>query len=161
MTAVATSSVGAAALQLRVSGASFDDVARTLGLSSAKAAIRTVTNELAARAEEDVDGRTRLRAEQSMALEELRKGVWDKATDPESDEHIPAIRTAVTIMDRQAKLHGLDAPSEVVVHTPTQTELDQWVSTMVRSTMPTVEMADPDVMLGIIEVESFESDDDD
>ena len=142
MTDVATTDIGAAAVQLRVSGASFEDVARTLGLSSTRHAIRLVTNELAARAEEDADPRNRLRAELSSALEELRKSVWAKATNPESDEHLVAVRAAVSVIDRQAKLHGLDAPSEVVIHTPTQTELDQWVATMVEQTMPQLEEGD-------------------
>jgi hypothetical protein len=143
MTAVATPTrIGAAAVQLRVSGASFEDIATTLGLRNARAALTAVTRELEAQAKLDVHNRDRLRQEESMRLEALMASVWAKATDPDCDEHLPAIRTAVTIIDRHARLHGLDAPSEVVVHTPTQTEMDQWVATMVAHTMPQLVEAD-------------------
>lgn len=135
-TAVRPTRAGAAAVQLRVSGASFEDIAVTLGLRNARAALTAVQRELEAQAKLDVHNRDRLRQEESMRLEALMASVWAKATDPYCDEHLPAIRTAVTIIDRHARLHGLDAPSEVVVHTPTQTELDQWVATMVAQTMP-------------------------
>jgi hypothetical protein len=38
----------------------------------------------------------------------------------------------------------------MIVHTPTQTELDQWVATMVQHTMPALAEAD------VIDVESDE-----
>ena len=44
----------------------------------------------------------------------------------------------IQIIDRHAKLFGLDAPTEIVVHTPTQTELEAWVSQMLAGTLPPV-----------------------
>ena len=41
-------------------------------------------------------------------------------------------------MDRHAKLYGLDAPTEVVVHNPTQTELEAWVTRLLAATEPRV-----------------------
>lgn len=133
-----TTNTGAAAVQLRLSGASFADIADILGLSNSRAALRAVERELAAQSSANEDEKARLRRETSMRLEALIYSVWDKATDPDCDEHLPAIRTAVTIIDRHAKLHGLDQPSEVIIHTPTQTELDQWVAAMVSHTMPDI-----------------------
>tara|TARA_R110002126_G_scaffold157135_1_gene304641 strand:+ start:500 stop:979 length:480 start_codon:yes stop_codon:yes gene_type:complete len=159
MTSVAVSTTGAAAVQLRVSGASFQDIARTLGLSNAKAAIRIVTTELANLAEEDSDARTRLRKETNMQLDELVQSVRHKALNPADDEHLPAIRTMLAVLDRRAKLNGLDAPTELIVHNPTQTEIDNWVATMIESAMPNIEQADAESMLGIIDVPSEEIDD--
>lgn len=151
-------SVGAAAVQLRVSGASFADIAMTLGLRNAKAALKAVTDELSEQGEKDEDKRERLRAETNMALDSMLQGLYDKAHDPADPEHLPAIRTAVTLLDRRARLNGLDAATEVLVHTPTQTEMDQWVASIVQRSMPTVQEADTDEMLGIIDVESVEAD---
>lgn len=144
---------GPAAVQLRVSGASFQDIADTLGLSSAKAAIRLVTTELASHEEENRDARERLRAETNMALDQALQSVSGKALDPQCDEHLTALRTMMTILDRRAKLNGLDAPTELVVHNPTETEIDQWVAMQVESAMPGVEEADADELLGIVEGE--------
>jgi len=136
------SATGVAALQLRVSGAAFADISRVLGLASPKAAVRLVTQELGEQNDADTDSLTRLRGEQSARLEALMEAVWPKAMDGEHKDHLPAIRTAVAIIDRHSKLHGLDAPAEVVIHTPTAAELDQWVATMVAHTIPELEEQD-------------------
>lgn len=143
MTDIATfPSTGAAALHLRVNGASYADIAMTLGLASARSALHVVTDELAEAGQLDTDAKERLRAEESARLEALMGSVMTKALDPEHPEHLVAVRAAVTVIDRHIKLHGLDAPSEVIVHTPTQTELENWVATMVHHTMPQLEEAD-------------------
>jgi hypothetical protein len=72
--------------------------------------------------------REQLRNEEAGRLERLLRSVWAKATDPMNPEHLPAVKVAVGIIDRHIRLHGLDAPSEVIVHTPTMTEIDQWVA---------------------------------
>ena len=41
---------------------------------------------------------------------------------------LPAVRVALAIAERRAKMHGLDAPSEVVVHSPTVADIDAWVA---------------------------------
>lgn len=60
------------------------------------------------------------------------------------------MRAAVTIIDRRIRLYGLDAPTEITVHNPTQTELEQWVAQMVTHVMPALQ--EPD----IVDVESDE-----
>jgi len=143
-------SAGAAAVQLRVQGTSYVDIAYTLGLSNARAALQLVTRELAAQAAEDGEDRDQLRRVESARLDELLVGVMEKATDPYNDEHLVAVRAAVTIIDRRIRLHGLDAPTEVVVHNPTQTELEQWIAQMVTHVMPALQ--EPD----LIDVDSDE-----
>jgi hypothetical protein len=143
-------STGAAAVQLRLHGTSYIDIAHTLGLRDARAALTLVTRELASQADETAEDRDALRREASAQLDELLVGIMQKATNPFDDEHIVAVRAAVTIIDRRIKLYGLDAPTEMIVHTPTQTELDQWVATMVQHTMPALAEAD------VIDVESDE-----
>lgn len=140
---------GAAAVQLRVSGASYADIAETMGLESPRSAIRLVSNELAACAAEDDeigDERSRLRAEESERLLVLLNGMMRRAADRTDPEQIAATRTAVQIIERRVKLHGLDAPTEITVHTPTQTELEQWVTAMTQQAMPKAALEEPDIL---------------
>jgi hypothetical protein len=74
-----------------------------------------------------------MRAENAARIERLLRGVWRKATDEEHPEHLLAVRVAQGLIDRHIKLYGLDAPTEVVVHNPTATEIDQWVAGMIAS----------------------------
>lgn len=141
-TVVRSTHAGAAAVQLRVSGASFADIAATLGMSDAAAALRAVERELAAQGHMNADARDRLRAETSARLEWCMSLAAERAENRQDPEQLAAIKTMVSIIDRYSRLHGLDQPTEVVVHTPTATELEQWVATMVRTTMPQLEEAD-------------------
>lgn len=123
---------GSAAVALRLAGASFAEVADALGLASAAVARTMVETELANRSH-DPAAREVLRTEASARLERLLRSVWQKATNPEHIEHLPAVKAAQSIVDRLIRLHGLDAPSEVVVHSPTTAEIDAWVARMMGS----------------------------
>jgi hypothetical protein len=119
---------GAAAVALRVAGASYADISEALGLSGARMAQTMVEADLANRVS-DADRKV-LREEESARLERLLRGVWQKATDPAHIEHLQAAKVALAIIDRHTRLHGLDAPAEIVVHTPTMSEIDEWVAAM-------------------------------
>lgn len=123
---------GPAALGLRLAGASYSEVADTLGLANPMIARDLVEKELALRAD-DSDKRDALRREEAARIERLIRSVWPKATNPNDPEHLPAARTALAMVDRHARLLGLDMPTEVVVYTPTTSEIDAWVATMVSS----------------------------
>jgi hypothetical protein len=122
---------GAAALALRLAGAGYDEVADALGLGSAQLARDHAERALEARAWDDVEGRDRMRAENGARLERLLRGVWAKATNPDHPEHLAAVKVAKEVIDRHCRLYGLDAPAEVIVHTPTANEIDQWVAGMI------------------------------
>ena len=135
---------GRAATALRLAGASYADIAETLGFSSTEKARNAVEQDLALRPD-DEESRTKLRGEEAARIERLLRGVWTKATDPTSPEHLPAARVALALIDRHARLLGLDMPTEVVVYTPTTTEIETWVSQVVSgSEITTVE--EPDVL---------------
>ena len=72
---------GAAAVNMKFSGASYTDIANELELASPKQARRIVETELASHVTED--NREAMRADLSARLYKLAEGVWPKATDPE------------------------------------------------------------------------------
>jgi hypothetical protein len=131
---------GAAAVALRVAGASFADVAVTLGLSSATEALHVVEAALAETlTPESVEVQ---RAEAAARLEALIGTVWPKATNPDHPEQLIAVKTARELIDRVIRLNGLDRPTELVVHTPSANELERWVTGMLAHTVPEVVEAD-------------------
>jgi hypothetical protein len=137
---------GRAATALRLAGASYAEIAATLGLASPKSARDAVERDLAMRSD-DTEDRARLRQEEAARIERLIRSVWTKATTPTDPEHLPAARVALAMVDRHARLLGLDMPTEVVVYTPTTTEIDQWVATMVAQSSTIVgEVEEADVL---------------
>lgn len=121
---------GQAATALRLAGASYAEVAEALGLADAVEARNIVERDLATRSDDEV-GRTALRAEEEARILRLLRGVWAKATTPGDPEHLVAARVALAMVDRHARLMGLDMPTEVIVYTPTTSEIDAWVAEVV------------------------------
>ncbi len=141
---------GRAATALRLAGASFSEIADTLGLDNTEQAIQLVHTDLASRPD-DVDDRASLRREEAARLERLMRSVWGKATNPADPEHIPAARVALAVVDRHARLLGLDSPTEVVIYTPTTSEIDQWVASIVSMQVETAYSVEEADVLAAIE----------
>ncbi|HET6896883.1 MAG TPA: hypothetical protein VFK70_00980 [Vicinamibacteria bacterium] len=118
-----------AAVALRLAGASYAEVADVLEYADARTARHEVEDVLAASAADPADRET-LRREALGRLERLLRATWAKATTPDHPEHIPAAKFALSVVDRVIRLQGLDAPAELVVHTPTMREIDAWVATV-------------------------------
>jgi hypothetical protein len=137
---------GRAGLALRLAGASYTEIADTLALADAAEARDLVCTELAAQ-DVDPEQRIALRAEEAARIERLLRGVWSKATNPHDPEHLPAARVALSMVDRHARLLGLDMPTEVVVYTPTTTEIETWVTEMIaRQTGDVIDVEEADVL---------------
>jgi hypothetical protein len=117
-----------AAIAMRISGATYTEVAEVLGYASASHARRAVEAGLASTVGEEDRAQQRFIA--SRRLERILRGLWKKSTDETSEEHIPAARTALAIIDRHIKLNGLDAPSEHVIYNPGMREIEEWVRGM-------------------------------
>lgn len=122
------STAGPAAVHLRLQGTSWADIADTLGLANAKAAVQVVTRELSSHS--GAQDRDMLRAEESERLLSLLRPVMERATDPHDPEHLAAVKTAVAVIDRRIRLLGLDAPTQLAIHTPSTQELEAWVTQM-------------------------------
>lgn len=118
-----------AAVALRLAGADYSEIATTLGYPTDLAARRAIEDDLAVDA--DLPQREDLRTFEALRLDALLKSVWPKATDPGNKEHILSVKAAVSIIDRRIRLLGLDAPEEVIIHTPATAELDAWVAQVI------------------------------
>ena len=96
--------------ELRLRGATFDDIARMLGMH-AQAVIKSYHRELHAIPKE---ARDRLQKEQKQRIDRQRAKLWTKfeaATDPEDIARYSRELTRLEI--REAKLFGLDAPTKL------------------------------------------------
>ena len=96
----------AAALKRRSTGASFADIATELGFTTENAANKAVLSAL----RREVHGEAaQLRTLEGLRLDDLHAAAWGKAMtgDP------AAIGCVLRIMERRARLFGLDAPQRV------------------------------------------------
>jgi hypothetical protein len=129
-----------AAVALRIAGATYDDIAATLGYRSSSAAAVQVERALAKTV--SPVNREQMRDLAGRRLERMIRSAWPKAVNPDSPEQLPAIRMVKDLIDRHSRLYGLDAPAEIVVHTPTTAEIEQWVASVLTSAVPDVIEAD-------------------
>lgn len=121
----------AAAVKMAVEGVSYTDIARTLDYESPAAAKKAVWGSIGD-IEIDADEVKRKRDLMGKGLGRLLQSVMRRATNPHDPDHLAYARVTLAIFDRQARLYGLDAPTNLVVHTPTQREIDEYVATVRR-----------------------------
>lgn len=119
-----------AAIGLKVAGANYSEIAEVLEYSSVDQARSAVERGLAATASED--DRKVQREIASRRLERLLRAIWKKATDEDNPEQLSAARTALALVDRHIRLWGADAPSEMIVYSPTAGEMEAWIAKMAR-----------------------------
>ena len=99
------------ALELRIAGADYDSIAQKLGYSSRGHAYDAVNALLLARAAEP---REELRALELDRLDKLLLGIWQQA----KGGNLGALDRAVKLMERRARLLGLDAPARTEISGP-------------------------------------------
>lgn len=116
------------AFALKLSGASYTDIARVLDYSSPTHARQAVERVLASAADspEDID---KMRVLQTRRYERLLQSVMSKAVDPDEAEHLAYNARALAIIDRISKLHGVDAPTQVQF-TPTDEYIQNYTRRM-------------------------------
>lgn len=130
----------AAAIELHLSGATWTDIASILGYPTARAAL--VATERALERQLHDEDREKLRAKAGQQLNRLLRGVWSKAIDPDNPEQLQAVGKARELLADHRKLWGLDAPTEVIVTSPSEAELDAWVAKVFASQTPDVPQYD-------------------
>lgn len=143
----------AAAAAMAVRGASYPEIARVLdypGVEAAKHAVWSAIGDI----ETDPDDVKRQRALMGAGLDRMLSSCMGRATNPKDPDHLAYVRVVLAIYDRKARLHGLDAPTSVVLHTPTQREIDDYVAQVRRLQL----VAAGDVEADIIEGEVVHDD---
>jgi hypothetical protein len=131
-----------AALQLKMAGADWDEIAEVIGYPSPRQALVAVERALEAEIANDPEAQKRMRVLAGQRLDRLLRGVWAKAINPDNPEHLQAVTKARELIGQHTKLFGYEAPAEFIVHSPTMEELERWVSTVVQAKAPSVEEYD-------------------
>lgn len=146
-----------AALDLRLAGYSWEEVAEIVGYPDARAAQVNIERALEAHLKEDERSQGRMRDMAGRRLERLLRAVWHKAIDPESPEQMAAQDRARQVISQYSKLYGLDAPTEVNLHAnPSEHEIDRWIAAVVSAKDNLPEEADI-VDADIIEPDALEA----
>jgi len=123
------------AVALRLAGAPYEAIAKTLGYATTRQARAAVETVLANSVNEAVD-LPQMRELTSRRIERLLRSVWSKATDPDSVDHLAYARTALALIDRHSRLMGLDAPQRLEVSTPDEATKEKWVRGMIDQVKP-------------------------
>ncbi|TXS42929.1 hypothetical protein [Streptomyces sp. t39] len=117
-------------VKLRLSGVRFDDPRiLALGYTSRQAASKDMIRALEEHREEEAAAVSAYRQQENERLDELLAAVWEKATKPspifDKDRNIVAeeidvraVDTVLRLMDRRAKLNGLDSPVRTEISGP-------------------------------------------
>ena len=129
-----------AAVQMKIAGATWDEIAETLGYPSGRAAL--VATEQALERELRTESKDAMRAMAGKRLERMLRSVWPKAINSESPEQLPAVGRAREIIADHRKLFGLDAPTEFAVSAPAEAELQRWVAVVQQAEHPALDEAD-------------------
>lgn len=131
-----------AALSLKLSGANNTDIAKALGYPTPRAVQVAIEQALARELRENPSDRARMRQMAALRLDRLLRSVWPKAIDNADPEHLLATTKARELIAQWSKLHGLDAPQEVIVHSPTESAIEEWVAKVITLGLPPVEEDD-------------------
>lgn len=138
-----------AALSLKIAGAPYSAIAEQLGFANALAARNVVERYLASMVSEgDVRSQRNLMSER---LERLLRAVWPKALQETievevsgkgdtkkrvtviNEKQLEYVRTSMMLVDRMARLHGLDAPQRVEITRASDSEVVEWAHRMAES----------------------------
>jgi hypothetical protein len=118
-----------AGIQLALAGATWDEIAESLGYPTARMARVAIEKALEHELDTTQD-RDYLRRFASMRLDRLLRAVWPKAIDPDHPDQLAFHARAESILGKYSKLHGLDAPTEITVYNPAEAEMMNWVQQM-------------------------------
>lgn len=116
-----------AAVAMKVSGASYEDIADVLEYASPAAARMAVEKALADSVDADTDYRS-LRAVASLQLDGLLKATFPKARNTKDPDQLAYVRMALSIVDRKIKLHGVDAPQMITIIDPGAEEFERVIA---------------------------------
>ncbi len=119
------------ALSLWTAGATYGDIATQFNFQSPRIAMMAIERALSEQVDDATD-RTKLRRRMSLTLDRFLKAITPKAVDPTHPEQLAAVRAGLSIVDRFARLHGLDAPTEVTVRMPGNEDFNKFIELAAR-----------------------------
>lgn len=115
-----------AAAVMLVSGADYALIAQVMDFESEDAAQKATERALAASF--DSWDKTQLRKILTARLEGLWRVAYRRATNDRNPSREAATKNALSIVDRLAKLQGVDEPTQVVLHSATSQQINDWVA---------------------------------
>lgn len=120
-------------------GANYPEIADEFGVSTATA--RMAVERVLADSLDDSEDKTKQRQRVSLQLDAFLRSVVNRAMDPDDEQQLAYLRAAMQVVDRKARLLGLDAPVNIQLGLPSKDELDQWVAAVAlfNGTAPPVE----------------------
>lgn len=124
--AIASPTEVKAAMALWLAGASYADVAAQMHYRSAHLA-RLILERALADTVDDTQDRSIQRRKMSLQLDTFLRAIVVKALDANSPEQLSNMRMALQLLERKARLLGLDAPIQAIIANPTGDELDRWL----------------------------------
>lgn len=116
-------------LALWLAGASYPDIAEQMQVPVVK--VRLMIEKALADTVDDTEDRSVQRTKASLQLDRYLRSIAVKALDSTSPDQPLYLRLALQITDRKIRLHGLDAPTTMLVATPSDTEMREWVAAIV------------------------------
>ena len=108
----------------RIVGSTWAQAAEVAGFTDAGNCVRAVRNYFGALPEPE-------RAEQRALWRERLELLWRQSGRDVRGQRPGAVRAAVALSQRAAQLDGLDEPSRSVVYTPSQEQIEEYLSTVV------------------------------
>jgi hypothetical protein len=116
-------------LALWLAGATYPDIAEQMQTTTAK--VKLMIEKALADTVDDTEDRSVQRQKASLQLDRYLRSIAVKALDSSSPDQPLYLRLALQITDRKIRLHGLDAPSTVLVASPSDGEMREWVAAIV------------------------------
>ncbi len=113
---------------LRLAGYSWEEIAEVEGYPTGRAALVAFEGALEKEVKTSPEQQAKMRDLAGRRLERMLRAVWTKAIDAANPEQMTAQQRALAVIDRHAKLYGLDAPTQFIVSNPTNDDLHAWVS---------------------------------
>jgi len=122
------------ALELKIAGATYREIAATLGYNDGSAAYKAVQ---AGKRLGFAEPAAELRKIESDRLDRLQRAIWTQAVKGD----LPAINTALKISDQRAKLLGLNAPQRTDVTIKLDDQLAAQVVAVIQAVLGDPELA--------------------
>lgn len=116
-----------AALELKKLGADFDDIAKVLEFDSPGAARQAVEQAIIDAGEFSGD-KENIRALMGLQLDQWHKSIAQKIIDQRNTQQLEYMAMGLRLMERKARLFGVDAPTKIEMHAASNEEISELIN---------------------------------